>query len=173
MDGIEQEEEQARRANELYWESETSVNRIADELGLSKGSLYAAIEPLASESMCPLCQEPLVYANRTALDKGHLQCVGCGTEFEEKGAAPLSERSVMSPATGDGGPPVERRDEPTAAAREQDETEVIGDVTRAPVDLRDRSASGVESDRPSGQLVLGTGMLALGVGLLVARVFRR
>ncbi len=168
MDGIEQDETQARRANELYWESDTSVNRIADQLGLSKGSLYAAIEPLASESMCPLCQEPLVYLNRTALEKGHLQCSGCGTEFEEKGSGIASRTPVGDEA---GEPARPRRRPPTS--EEDADSDIIGDVARAPVDYRESSNGEAEADRPSGQLVLSTTLLALGVGLLLARVFRR
>ena len=114
MDGIERTEDQIREANELYWESETSVNRIADRLGLSKGSLYAAIEPLASESICPLCSAPLVYNNRTALEKGQLQCSSCGTEFSEK-AGTTGARSARVAAKVAGRPAAVATPVPTPA----------------------------------------------------------
>ena len=68
------------RANELYWESEASVNDIAERLDLSKSMLYQLIEPLAAEVDCPDCGSMLVYPNRTALDKGLMQCPDCGRE---------------------------------------------------------------------------------------------
>ena len=71
----------ARAANELYWESDTSVNQIAERLALSKGTLYGLVRPLPAEIGCPRCGVEMVYPNRTALEKGVLACPGC--EFEE------------------------------------------------------------------------------------------
>ena len=68
------------RANRLYWESDASVNEIADQMDLSKGALYQLIEPLAAEVDCPDCGAMLEYANRTALDRGLMQCSTCGRE---------------------------------------------------------------------------------------------
>lgn len=72
-----------RAANELYWESDSSVNQIAERLDISKGTLYGLIRPLPSEVLCPQCQEEMVYPNRTALEKGFLVCPGCAFEEEE------------------------------------------------------------------------------------------
>ncbi|MDA0327804.1 MAG: hypothetical protein O2958_02145 [Gemmatimonadetes bacterium] len=69
--------EAARRANELYWSSERSVNQIADDLDLSKGALYGAIEPLSAEADCPMCGDGLVWPNRTAKDRNRLDCTTC------------------------------------------------------------------------------------------------
>ena len=55
-------------ANELYWDSEKSVNQIADELDLSKGALYGLIRPLPAGVGCPLCGDEVVSPNRTAHD---------------------------------------------------------------------------------------------------------
>lgn len=74
------------RANELYWESDESVNQIAEELGLSKGSLYGIIEPLPSGLACPVCGTELVYPNRTARDRGIVGCPSCGFEGDEEEA---------------------------------------------------------------------------------------
>ena len=68
------------RANDLYWDSDASVNDIADELDLSKGSLYAMIHPLTADLTCPECGNVLAYANRTARDKDMLTCSSCGLE---------------------------------------------------------------------------------------------
>lgn len=79
-------EEQAleERANELYWSSDESVNQIADELELSKSSLYALIRPLASGLPCPRCSAEMEYANRTARDRGYLTCPECDLEEDEE-----------------------------------------------------------------------------------------
>ena len=74
----------ARAANELYWESDASVNQIADRLALSKGTLYGVIRPLPAEIACPACGTEMVYPNRTALEKGFLACPGCELEEEEE-----------------------------------------------------------------------------------------
>jgi len=69
--------EGTERANELYWGSERSVNQIADDLDLSKGALYAMIEPLATGVGCPLCGSEVVYPNRTAKERDRLACPTC------------------------------------------------------------------------------------------------
>lgn len=71
-----------RRANSLYWDSEESVNDIADKLDLSKGSLYGIVEPLPAGYACPECGTPLEFSNRTARDKGLVSCPKCGLEEE-------------------------------------------------------------------------------------------
>src|SRR5688572_5646755 len=71
-----------QRANALYWESERSVNQIADEMDLSKGMLYGMIRPLPAELPCPRCSTGLEYANRTARERGMLSCPSCGLESE-------------------------------------------------------------------------------------------
>lgn len=84
-DGGRQVDDAAARANRLYWGSEESVNRIADELGLSKGSLYQIVQPLPSELPCPRCGTEMAYPNRTAREKGFLTCPAC--EYEEDEAS--------------------------------------------------------------------------------------
>lgn len=73
----------AERANSLYWDSAASVNDIADELELSKGSLYAMIEPRGAGLACPDCGAELEYPNRTARERGFLTCGACGLEEDE------------------------------------------------------------------------------------------
>lgn len=71
---------ESRKANRLYWDTDESVNGIAERLQLSKGRLYDMITSLAVEAECPRCGENLVYANRTARDHGVLTCESCGFE---------------------------------------------------------------------------------------------
>ena len=65
------------RASTLYWNSDRSVNSIADDLGLSKGRLYDLIRPLGSGQECPNCQSELVFENRTARAGGDPVCPVC------------------------------------------------------------------------------------------------
>jgi hypothetical protein len=74
------------RANQLYWESDKSVNQIADEMELSKGMLYGMIQPLAAGMPCPRCSSDMEYANRTARERGLITCSSCSLELDEKDA---------------------------------------------------------------------------------------
>jgi hypothetical protein len=69
--------EAAELANELYWGSTRSVNQIADDLDLSKGALYSIIELEKGGLGCPLCGDEVGHPNRTAKDRGHLECPTC------------------------------------------------------------------------------------------------
>lgn len=77
------DDEAQERANELYWASEGSVNSIAEELGLSKGSLYQLVRPLPAGLPCPRCGSEMEYPNRTARDRGFLACPSCDLEEDE------------------------------------------------------------------------------------------
>jgi hypothetical protein len=65
------------RVNQLYWDSGRSVNQIAEELDLSKGALYGVIRPQPSGLGCPLCGAEVGFPNRTAKDRGSLECSTC------------------------------------------------------------------------------------------------
>jgi hypothetical protein len=71
------------RANQLYWESDKSVNQIADQLELSKGMLYGLIKPLPAGLPCPTCSSDMEYANRTARERGLITCSSCALELNE------------------------------------------------------------------------------------------
>ena len=71
-----------RRANTLYWESDDSVNDIADKLDLSKGALYAVVQPLQTSEPCPECGTLLEFSNRSAREKGLVACPSCELEEE-------------------------------------------------------------------------------------------
>lgn len=72
------------RANELYWSSGRSVNSIAEDLDVSKGTLYGLLRPLRIGVPCPECGGDLEYPNRTARDRGLVVCADCGLEAEEE-----------------------------------------------------------------------------------------
>lgn len=74
--------EDATRAevNRLYWESDRSVGDIADDLGVSRRSLYERIDPLPAGRPCPDCGAPLGYRNRTAAENLEAECAACGRE---------------------------------------------------------------------------------------------
>jgi len=69
------EPDHAELAHELYWNSDRSVNSIADELGLSKGGLYQYILPLPTAGECPRCGAGVGFFNRTARDRNEPTCL--------------------------------------------------------------------------------------------------
>jgi hypothetical protein len=95
-------------ANASYWDSGASVNDIAAELDLSKGTLYGMIRPLSAGLDCPECGSEFEYPNRTAREKRFVTCSGCGLEEEEDvirelarndapaSAAPLSSQRAFA-----------------------------------------------------------------------------
>ena len=70
----------AADANRRYWDSDVSVNQIAEDMGLSKSSFYGLIEQLETGLACPDCRAELVFPNRTARDRGMVSCPACAFE---------------------------------------------------------------------------------------------
>lgn len=104
-------------ANRRYWESEESVNGIAEAMGISKGRLYELLLPFDAELACPSCGGSLGYPHRTAQIRGDVECDHCGfegsrEEIEEAAASGPSgpeagKAGVENPAgAGAGGSPV-------------------------------------------------------------------
>ncbi len=118
----------SEHANELYWSSDRSVNQIADDLDLSKGALYALVEPLAAGLACPLCGSEVGYANRTARDRGQLDCPTCDWD----GSA--DETVSYEPPDADPEPPLARR-EPSAITSARLRTMAGGAMLGAAVGL--------------------------------------
>lgn len=78
----------ATRAHELYWNSDQSVNSIADDLGLSKGGLYELVHPSPTGVLCAECGTELVYDTRTARERDLPTCPFCrGAEGKPRPAA--------------------------------------------------------------------------------------
>lgn len=84
MDASGDDAQLRERANALYWDSDESVNQIAEDVGVSKGTLYNLVDPLAAGVPCPRCATEMEYPNRTARQKGLLVCPACGLEAEEE-----------------------------------------------------------------------------------------
>jgi hypothetical protein len=102
MTGSDIDRETADMANELYWNSDRSVNKIADEMDLSKGTLYGMILPWQSGLSCPACTQEVVYANRTMKEKGQVSCPSCGWEgSEDDTAVEGAGGSVTVPVSGE------------------------------------------------------------------------
>jgi len=70
----------AERVNHLYWETESSVAEIADELSISRRALYQLLEPLPTGVDCAKCGAELRFANRSAKATNAARCIVCGSE---------------------------------------------------------------------------------------------
>lgn len=88
----------AAEANRLYWKSDRSVNQIAEDLGVSKGSLYGMVRPHRAGVPCPECGEEMGYAHRTARERGRVACPEC--ELEEDESSVRAEWRAMADAEG-------------------------------------------------------------------------
>ena len=64
--------------NDLYWHGDESVTGLMERLGISRSTLYAAVEPLPVGSPCPRCGGELVFTNRSARAAGRATCSECG-----------------------------------------------------------------------------------------------
>lgn len=152
------------RANQLYWGSDESVNHIADELDLSKGALYEMIRPLPADLGCPLCGAEVVHSNRTARDRGRVDCPACGWDGTEEEAVGLG--SVPIPTGAD-------RSGPDWAG--YPEREDVDDIYR--IDDYDETgpppAVVAAQDRELGRVLLGGALLGAAVGLALVIWARR
>ena len=91
MEGATSDRSVTRRANELYWGSDESVNQIAERLDLSKSALYGMVGPLMSGYGCPVCGAEVEFANRTARDRDELECPACEWEGGESETIALDD----------------------------------------------------------------------------------
>lgn len=139
------------RANELYWGSDRSVNQIADELDLSKGALYEMIRPLAAGLDCPQCGAEVVHGNRTARDRGRVECTECGWDGNEDEARTQAGQAGTPRPVGEGDP----------------YTEDDFDVT-TPV-----PASATSADSDTRRLVTGGALIGAALGLALVIWARR
>lgn len=91
----------AAEANRLYWETETSVAEIAQQLELSRRALYDSVDPLPTSASCEVCGTPLVFENRSARNAGIETCPSCAADEEEAdtpSAMPAAKRDRMHDA---------------------------------------------------------------------------
>lgn len=136
----------AEQVNHLYWDGNQSVNRIADELQVSKGVLYELLDLLPAGLACPRCGQELGYANRTARDKGFVTCAGCGLEDDAAAVAAMAGQ-VIAPA-GAAAEKSAMADSPAAA-----EPASLGPA--------------IPLDAPNAGALVGAALLGLAVGLLL------
>lgn len=130
----------APEANRLYWESDVSVNQIAERLEISKGRLYEVVRPLPAGLPCPRCGEQMVFPNRTAREKGFLTCRACGLE-EEEGEV----QDAWSDTTGHAG----------------------GGAVVVPPEALTRARENPDADRRT-RIVAGTALLGIAAGIAIA-----
>lgn len=147
----------SQEANERYWESDESVNQIGENLGLSKGVLYNLLEPLAAGLPCPSCGEEMVFPNRTAREKGFLECPECGLEEEEAAVQAFWEEEE---ASGTLTLPIRTRGMAKKAGKA---------VQRAVGSGRDR----VEAMTPRSRIIAGTALLGAAAGLILGTYLRK
>jgi hypothetical protein len=79
-------------ANRRYWETEESVNGIAEAMGVSKGRLYDLLLPFDADLPLPGVRIALGYPHRTARDRG------------DRGMRPVRVRGALDdlPPAGEG-----------------------------------------------------------------------
>ncbi|HEX2091302.1 MAG TPA: hypothetical protein VHG28_02825 [Longimicrobiaceae bacterium] len=65
------------RANDLYWNSPDPVDSVAEELGMKRSALYAAVRPIPAGAECPDCGEELVFPNRSSRTARRAMCLAC------------------------------------------------------------------------------------------------
>lgn len=146
--------------NRLYWETEEPVTRLADQLGVSRGTFYNHLQPLPANGRCSACGGALGFRTRSDRESGAAHCGSCG---REQSSAPRSARRAGEPRR-----PREGRAlhvERTAA-----ETPVAARHTREAELL---AARATWLDRPGDDdpvrtqlLVLAVGAAVLGLGIL-------
>ncbi|MYE15589.1 MAG: hypothetical protein F4Y07_03810 [Gemmatimonadetes bacterium] len=160
-DAVAPSDEVVTKANELYWHSEESVNQLARELDLSKGTLYEILAPLPADLRCPHNDGDLSYPNRTARDRGFVSCATCGFEDEEDQVRALLELQDDLHATELGAP------DDTAA-------------TRSPASSRAPAPHGAAPLRPDPSrprrletLVVLSVLTGLTAGFILGGLFRR
>ncbi|MCG6954686.1 MAG: hypothetical protein LJF04_01730 [Gemmatimonadetes bacterium] len=101
MTSADADRRQEAKANELYWGSDLSVNQIAEELDLSKGTLYGLIRPRPTGLACPACDEELIHPNRTARERAMVACTVCGWEGAEEDVDTFDSAGVVLPSDAD------------------------------------------------------------------------
>ncbi len=143
-------------ANRLYWASDKGVNQLAEELGVSKGMLYNAIQPKPSGFRCIDCQAQLVYSNRTALERSMLSCPSCGTEVPEREAKLNLWEGKTTPATPE--PPRPEAIPPGTSPPLAEEGPDSVPPTRAP--------------RGGTRSVIGAAAVLFGIGVWIGRRLR-
>ena len=72
----------AETINELYWNSDHTVDEIVSELGIGRNTLYSSVEPQPAGASCPDCGTRLVYTNRSNRSSEMATCRDCETDVD-------------------------------------------------------------------------------------------
>lgn len=93
-----------REVNRLYWETDGPVTRLADELGISRGTFYNHLHPLPAPGKCHECGAPLFFRTRSTRDSGEAHCEACGNEqpLQPQTSAGDARRLRIEPDDDDG-----------------------------------------------------------------------
>ena len=152
-----QPEELGREVSRLYWETDDPVTRLADGLGVSRGTFYNHLSPLRASGRCAACGGQLFFRTRSERDAGEAHCDSCGA----------TQPATARPARG-------------AAAREPRVLHVERTAAETPVAARHTHESAllaaraswldepeVAEDRLRTQLIfVAVGAAVLGLGIL-------
>lgn len=144
----------AQKVNRLYWESDQSVNRIGEELGLSRSALYQLLDPLPAGLPCPHCNAEMAFPNRTARDRGFVVCPDCGLEEEEEAVQLFWEEAAEGEGAGS----------EAAAAKERALARIR--------DLRGKLPDEVPPIPVPGRVIAGVALLGVAAGILLARALK-
>lgn len=147
--------------NRLYWETDEPVTRLADQLGVSRGTFYNHLEPLSAHGRCTACGGTLAFRTRSDRVNGAAHCGSCGRE-QRATARPGARRAAEASRNREGRAlHVERAaGETPAAARHTREAELLA----ARATWLDRP--GADDPVRTQLLLIAVGAAVLGLGVL-------
>ncbi|HUF13334.1 MAG TPA: hypothetical protein VMN78_09555 [Longimicrobiales bacterium] len=76
-----------REVNRLYWKTAEPVTRLAEQLQVSRGTLYNHLRPLPAGATCSTCGGRLLFRTRSSRDSGDAHCGECGADEQLGDAA--------------------------------------------------------------------------------------
>jgi hypothetical protein len=94
---VEHSEAVIREANQLYWQTDSSVADIAEKLSVSRRALYELVTPEPAGSSCSVCGGDVVFVNRSAKTSGTGRCQACGAENPTTEAAETTSEDTVPP----------------------------------------------------------------------------
>ena len=149
-------EELSREVNRLYWETDVPVTRLAEQLGVSRGTFYNHLRPLPASGRCSSCKGSLEFRKRSDRENGTAYCASCGQE--QPATAARVDRAGSRAARAPRSEVLEVGETPRAQSRE-------ASLLAARAAFLSRSDS--DDDRLRTQLIfVAVGAAALGLGIL-------
>lgn len=74
------EQPSADQINDRYWNGDQTVDRLVEEMEISRSALYASLRPVPAGVSCDRCGERMVFSNRTNRSNELATCRSCGNE---------------------------------------------------------------------------------------------